>query len=174
MIKYAYIFLLLSLISFFTWYGNSQYTAGENAERAFWQARIIEINREATARLQATQGAVVAANSRYNQAVTNERNREAELDETKRQLRLARRPDNCDGGHRNEPDYRIYRMYNAAADSPDLPAGDYLKRPDPEADGLDAIQDSARETIDARLYAIALIGIIEAGITNGCYTVATH
>ena len=174
MIKFAYVFLLLSIIGFFTWYGDNQYTAGENAERAFWQERVAEINAAAEVRLQTAQGEAITANNRYNQALRNEQNREAELDETKQQLRLARRNDPCGGSNRDEPDYHIYRMYNAAADSPDLPAGDYLKRPDPEADGLDAIQNSVGEIIAARLRTRALIAIIEAGVSNGCYTVTDN
>jgi hypothetical protein len=56
----------------------------------------------------------------------------------------------------------IYRVFNQAADHPDLSAAIGSRIPDAEADGLDAVQYSVTEYNRIALQANALIEIIES------------
>jgi hypothetical protein len=93
---------------------------------------------------------------KYYQALQRERERDNEINDTKRRFRaLATANDSC------VADLAHYRLFNEAADNPDLPENRRTRLIDEEADGLDAIQYSVDEYNAVAGQVNALIDIIE-------------
>lgn len=86
----------------------------------------------------------------YYQAMQREGEKANEINDLKKQLRATR------------DRFSAYRLFNEAANSPDLPENRRTQKPDEEEDGLDAIQYPVTEYNATAAQVNALIEIIES------------
>jgi len=114
----------------------------------------------------AQQAKIIAVNDALQKALERNRATAQRLERTKEKLREQDHAHTSDRTIHGTVLPAVYRMFNAAADHPDLPAADGSRIPDAAGDGLDAIQACFQERHRYGLQLNALQQIIR---TSDCF-----